>query len=112
MTEPKPTYTAEDMGVNCPACGVAITTGNAGGYRTYCDGCVDKVTALIQAQAAIVAMLKECGLSQVRIHVDEKYNLFHRRNSIVGYQFRNLSELYEQKQPPPRFKQAALLEDE
>lgn len=59
MTEPKPTWdettqrlaaenepllkrlAEHDMGVNCPACGVGITTGNAGGYRTYCEACVD-----------------------------------------------------------------------
>lgn len=29
-----------DMGVNCPSCGVGITTaGNAGGYGAYCEGC-------------------------------------------------------------------------
>ena len=29
MTEPEPTYTAEDMGVNCAGCGVAIAIDNA-----------------------------------------------------------------------------------
>ena len=32
--------TDNKMGVNCPGCGVEITTSNAGGYRTYCEGCV------------------------------------------------------------------------
>ena len=40
MTESTPTYTL-DMGVTCPACGVAITTGNAGGYGAFCEGCVE-----------------------------------------------------------------------
>lgn len=31
----------DDMGVNCPTCGVRIRFGNAGGYRTYCDKCAD-----------------------------------------------------------------------
>lgn len=31
------------MGAECPECGVEITTENAGGYRTYCDECVDDV---------------------------------------------------------------------
>jgi rRNA maturation endonuclease Nob1 len=31
---------AESMGVKCPGCEVEITTGNAGGYRCYCQKCV------------------------------------------------------------------------
>ena len=63
-----------NIDATCPACGVGITTGNAGGYRTYCEGCVDKVTALIQAQTAVIAMLKECGLSAVLISADGNHN--------------------------------------
>ena len=113
MTEPKPTY---DMGVNCPACGVAITTANAGGYRTYCESCLDKVTALIQAQAAIVAMLKECRLSSVKICTTPEHNRFTREPSNggggVAYRFESLVELYAQERPSPRYRQVALLEDE
>lgn len=32
----------EDMGANCPKCGVRITVENAGGYRTYCEDCADE----------------------------------------------------------------------
>ena len=32
-----------DMGANCPECGVRITIDNAGGYRTYCEDCVDEL---------------------------------------------------------------------
>ena len=115
MIEPKPTYT-DDMGVNCPACGIGITTANAGGYRTYCEACVDKVTALIQAQAAIVAMLKECRLSSVKICVEDEYNRYYKTAYGGGggamYRFESLAELYAQKRPLPSYRQAALLEDE
>lgn len=38
--------TVEPPNVLCPGCGIGITTGNAGGYRTYCDQCVDVFPAL------------------------------------------------------------------
>jgi hypothetical protein len=35
----------EDL-VQCPGCDVPITTSNAGGYRTYCEPCVEAMPPL------------------------------------------------------------------
>lgn len=31
----------EPLGVSCPGCGVDLTVRNSGGYRCYCEKCVD-----------------------------------------------------------------------
>ena len=31
----------ERMGIECPGCGVDLTASNAGGYRCFCEKCVD-----------------------------------------------------------------------
>lgn len=40
----------EDLGVDCPACGVRLDMGNVGGYRTYCEKCAD-AAALANSQS-------------------------------------------------------------
>ena len=71
---------------------------------------------LIQAQAAIIAMLKECRLSSVKICVEDEYNRYYKTadngGGGVAYRFESLAELYTQERPSPRYRQPALLEDE
>lgn len=61
-------------------------------------------TDLIKAQALIVAMLKECGLSQVNICVDPEYNRYTvaARNGGGGafYRFGSLAELRDERMKP------------
>jgi hypothetical protein len=89
MTEPKPVY---KTAVSCP-------------------GCVDVAVALVEAQTAIVAMMNECGLRQVTINVDEKYNRFW----IVGQhrqrRFTQLDELYVAHKPEETGRQVGMFEE-
>ena len=36
----------ESLDINCPGCHAALTTNNAGGYRCYCDKCVQAMPEL------------------------------------------------------------------
>lgn len=117
MSEPKPVYTITpdtNMGVNCPACGVEITAVNGGGYGCYCETCVDKVVELIKAQQTIVAWMQECGVSQVKIAVDKKYNRYAKTSTNGGggvfYRFERLEDLKELAKPAPVIMQARLFE--
>ena len=71
-------------------------------------------TDLIKAQALIVAMLRECGLSQVNICVDPEYNRYTvaARNGGGGvfYRFESLAELRnERMKPETKIVQGSLL---
>ncbi len=35
-----------DSDIHCPGCGVLLTADNAGGYRCYCETCVEKIPEL------------------------------------------------------------------
>lgn len=35
-----------DSDIYCPGCGVLLTADNAGGYRCYCENCVEKIPEL------------------------------------------------------------------
>lgn len=89
----------DDMGVNCPACGVPITGANWGGYEKYCTPCMIKVKSLIDAQALIVSWLQECGVSQVVIAAKPEYNRYAKTSANGGgevfYRFERLEDLKE-----------------
>jgi len=87
MTEPKPMYNAETTEAR-----------------------------LQQAQALIVAMLRECGLSQVNICVNPEYNRYTvaARNGGGGafYCFTSLAELRDERmKPAPKIVQAGIFEE-
>ena len=93
---------------------MAITTANAGGYGAYCEGCVDKVSELIQAQALIVSWLQECGVSQVVIAVNEEYNRYAKTSANGGggvfYRFERLEDLKALAAPAPVLRQVGIFE--
>jgi uncharacterized protein YigE (DUF2233 family) len=69
---------------------------------------------IAEAQAVIVAMLKECGLSQVNICVDPEYNRYTiaARNGGGGafYRFTALAELRDERKPAPKIVQAGIFD--
>jgi hypothetical protein len=36
----------DDLGIECPGCGVPLRMDNAGGYRCFCQRCVDVMPPL------------------------------------------------------------------
>lgn len=40
-----------DSDIHCPGCGVLLTEHNCGGYRCYCETCVEKIPNLPKAPA-------------------------------------------------------------
>lgn len=40
-----------DSDINCPGCGVVLTEDNIGGYRSYCETCVEKIPHFPKAPA-------------------------------------------------------------
>lgn len=63
---------------------------------------------LTTAQREIVAMLRECGLSQVIISANGEHNRYSKRGSNVRYTFDDLSELAEKERPAPKMVQKGM----
>ena len=40
-----------DLDIHCPGCGVLLTEDNIGGYRCYCETCVEKIPDFPEAPA-------------------------------------------------------------
>jgi hypothetical protein len=41
-----------NIAFKCPGCGIEITPSNAGGYRTYCETCVETMPPLPEEPGA------------------------------------------------------------
>lgn len=48
----------EQMGVNCPSCGVPITIDNAAGYRMYCENCIERATRVTNDVHSEIARIR------------------------------------------------------
>lgn len=70
---------------------------------------------LTEAQALIVATLRECGISSVLICADPAYNKYTKTAANGGggvfYRFESLAELNEEMKPAPKIVQARMFED-
>lgn len=47
-----------DSNINCPGCGVLLSEDNCGGYRCYCETCVEKIPDLPAAPAGTGFLLQ------------------------------------------------------
>jgi hypothetical protein len=70
---------------------------------------------LNEAQALIVAMLEECGLSSVKICVDSRYNRYTKPawngGGGVHYMFTDLAQLADETRPAPVMVQRGMFDE-